>query len=182
MIVESVTNTDPIPIALLRDHLRVYHTQDDTNIRSALDSAIQAWDTESLRPIRDTQFSQEFDSVPAGYRFGAGPVSSVASVQWFDATTHAATLLASSSYRISESGHWSKLQFLYDFASDQSASGWWKVTWNTTWAVPADDVIRAVLMLAATFYDERDQLTPLEMRANTVGWNAIVNRWKWPAT
>lgn len=182
MQVESVTNTKPISLALLRDHLRVYHAGDDVNIGSALDAAVEAWDTESLRPIRDTVYSQEFDSVPAGYRFGAGPVSSVASVIWYDATTHVGTTLAATSYRLSHSGHWPKLQFLYDYAGNDSAAGWWKVIWNTTWAQPADDVIRAVLMLAATFYDERDQLTPLEMRANTVGWNAIVNRWKWPAT
>lgn len=182
MQVESVTGNGPVSLAMLRDHLRVFHTADDTNIGSALAAAVDAWDAESLRPVRDTQFSQEFDSVPAGYKFAAGPVSTIDSVIWYDAETHAATTLDSADYRISASGSWQKLQFLYDFASDASSAGWWKVTWSTSWDKPADDVLRAILMLAATFYDERDQLTPLEMRANTVGWNAIVNRYRWPAT
>tara|TARA_R100000664_G_scaffold34174_1_gene54651 strand:- start:870 stop:1418 length:549 start_codon:yes stop_codon:yes gene_type:complete len=179
MQVESITSTAPISLALLRDHLRVYHTADDTNIRSALDAAVDAWDVESLRPIRDTQYSQEFDTVPAGYRFGAGPVASVDSVKWYDAETALPTTLASTKYRIAKTGSWNSLQFLYDFASDASEAGWWEVTWSTSWSNPTDDVIRAILMLAATFYDERDQLTPLELRANSVGWNAIVNRYRW---
>lgn len=179
MQVESVTSTAPISLAMVRDHCRVYHTADDTNIRSALDSAVDAWDVETLRPIRDTQYSQEFTSVPSGYKFAAGPVSSVSSVIWYDAETHLGTTLAATKYRVAETGSWQSLQFLYDFASDASSAGWWKVTWDTSWTDPSDDVIRAVLMLAATFYDERDQLTPLEMRANSVGWSAIVNRYRW---
>jgi uncharacterized phiE125 gp8 family phage protein len=182
MQVESVTKTDPIPLALMRDHLRVYHTADDANIRSALDAALDAWDTESLRPVRDTQFSQEFEEVPTNYAFQSGPVTSIDSVIWYDKDTQAATTVSADNYRIAYTGAWPKLQFLYDFASDNSAAGWWKVTWSTSWPTPSDDVLRAIMMLAATFYDERDQLSPVQLRANAVGWAAIVNRWRWPAT
>jgi len=179
MEVVAITSKNPISIAMARDHLRVYHTADDINIRSSLDAAVEAWDLETLRPVRDTQYRQEFSEAPAGWKFNAGPVTTIDSVKWYDADTQAATTVTASDYRISREGSWDKLQFLYDYTGNDSDAGRWEVTWTATWAFPPADVIRAILMLTATFYDERDQLTPIQMRAVTAGWNSITNRYKW---
>jgi len=175
----AITSKGPVSMAMFRDHLRVYHTADDINIRSALDTAMAAWDAETLRPVRDTQYKQEFEQAPAGWQFNAGPVTEINSVKFFDKDTLVATEIAASDYRVSRKGSWDKLQFLYDYMGNDSQAARWEVVWTVTWPHPPADVLRAIMMLGATFYDERDQLTPLQMRAVTVGWNSITNRYKW---
>lgn len=182
MLTLSTIGSGPVSMALARDHLRIYHTQDDTNIASALNAAVDTWNRDTCRPVIQTTYQQEFDSVPAGWMFTAGPVYSVSSVKWYDAETHAATTVAASNYRVQQTGAWNKLQFLYDFKSDASAAGWWEVTWIAKWDNVPDDVIRAILMLTASFYDERDDLTPLQMRSISIGWSRIASSYRWAAT
>lgn len=182
MQVVTTTGTGPVSMAMARDHLRIYHTDDDTNIASALNAAVDTWNRDTLRPVIETTYQQEFSEVPAGWAFTAGPVYSVEHVKWYNADTKVATTLTSDQYRVQQSGAWNKLQFLYDFASDASAAGWWEVEWKAKWDVVPDDVIRAILMLAASYYDERDELTPLQMRSISIGWSRIASSYRWAAT
>jgi len=36
-------------------------------------------------------------------------------------------------------------------------------------------------MMGATFYDERDALSPVQLRAVAVGWSTITKRYRWPS-
>lgn len=180
MQVISRTEDSPLQFAAFKNHLRIYHDNDDAQIYQSLRAAQDSWDEETKRPIRTTTYKYESQSIPHGYCFGAGPVQSITSVTYNDADTKTDVTVDASNYRITYTGALPKLQFINDIQAANYNARWWEVTF-TARGETTDDVARAVFMLGSTFYDERNTLAPVQLRSVAVGWATITQRYRWPA-
>lgn len=180
MRVLSVTEDAPLSLANFRDFARIYHTGDDVQLNSALRAAIASWDETTRRPIRTTQYTQELQGCPHGWFFNAGPVNTVDSITHTDSSTGVTKTIDSAGYRVSYAQGLPAIQFTYDYAADEASARYWEINWTAS-TKPAHDAVQAILMMAATFYDERNELAPIQLSGNAVGWNVITSRYRWPA-
>lgn len=180
MRVLSRIEDSPLQVASFKNHLRIYHSNDDSQVWSALRAAMDSWDTETCRPIRTTTYKEEFQKIPHGYCFGAGPVQSIQSVTYNDKETENDVTVPASNYRITYSGALPCLQFLNDYESENYNARWWEVTFTAKGDV-SEDIRRALFMLGSAFYDERNELSPQGMKAVQIGWSTISKRYRWPS-
>lgn len=180
MQIISRIEDSPLQVASFKNHLRIYHSNDDAQVYSALRASMDSWDAETCRPIRTTTYKQELQNIPHGYTFGAGPVQSVSSVTYNDKDSGNDVTVPATDYRVTYTGALPSLQFLNDYESENYNARWWEVTWSAKGAM-SEDIRRALFMMGATFYDERDALSPVQLRAVAVGWSTITKRYRWPS-
>ena len=180
MQVVSVTEDAPLSLANFRDFARIYHNADDVQLNSALRAAIASWDETTRRPIRTTSYRQELQECPHNWFFNAGPVNTLTSIKHTDSTTGVTKTIDASGYRVSYAQGLPAIQFTYDYAADAASARYWEIDWTAS-TKPEHDAVRAIYMMAATFYDERNELTPIQLTGNAVGWSVITSRYRWPA-
>lgn len=171
----------PIPLSLLKSHLRVDFADDDAILALYLDAAT-AWMEGATRRLLSQQSRSirmlGFEDVMLPFP----PIDSVGSVTYKDANGATQTLSASK-YLLDTTEAMTYLRFLDDLPSVHEDS-FDRVTVNFTcgWSTPPQDVVVAVLQLAAGSYLMRESVaTPAAPRfAVDFGVESVAARWAVP--
>lgn len=163
----------PIPLALLKSHVRVDFDDDDALLSLYLSAATSYFERATRRLL-----SQQSRTVKLGawvaVRLPFPPVASITSVSFVDEDGNSQTL-ASSSYSLDNTGPMPVLRWVGDLPSLHGESfDLVTVTYQAGWNDPPTDVVRAVLELAAGYYLTRESVATIQFAPVPFGVESVI--------
>ena len=139
----SAASADPITIDELRKHLAIEHSDDDAYLGSVISAATRQWERETQLQLMPATYEYTMDLIAdATIYLPIGPVRSITSITYYDASDVLQTLDASK----------------YTLVADQSPAYLWSASWPATYSRP-----NAVKITIAAGYADRSSI-PIEIK------------------
>jgi uncharacterized phiE125 gp8 family phage protein len=171
----------PIPLSLLKAHVRVDFNDDDAILALYLSSAVSYFEGATRRLLsQQTRHVRRFDFGPTALPFP--PFVSLASVSYVDEAGSTQTL-ASSKYVVDTTHPIAVVRFLDELPTlHEDSFDRVTIQYVAGWENPPADVVAAVLQLAATSYLLREATaSPAAPRFSIdFGVQSVIARWSVP--
>lgn len=186
---ETANAHSPITAADLKAHLNIDASDDDTIMEGFINAAVKRWESDTNSPVMQSVWEVVYNHWPAdGFVLPLGPMVSIDSIKYLDADGAEQTQTAST-YTLMKQGMAPRVMLNMGQSAPVIANRENAVTLTVTAGYAVDnsadelakipaDIVVALKILAAHFYENRNMLSAMQMYEVPASYQCIAQSYQ----